>query len=209
LGLWVAALVCTCVALGTARAWRARTGVRAIPHRDVLRTDLGWYLILVGTFSVLVFWLVACSQIAIETFRYDLMAALLPCGALLVGVHRASRATTAGLVTAVLIWIGLGATDYLALAAEVRSGRWPDRRGEAITALEARGLVTLWGDFRLAHVLTFRSRERLVVAAMDRERIDEYAARARAAGGPTIRLGPCLGGEELVPTIYLCPGPTP
>lgn len=164
---------------------------------------------LVGTLSVLVFWLVACSQTAIETFRYDLMASLLPAGAILVGVHHASRATAAGLVTAVVIWIGLGATDYAALAAEIRSGRWPDRRGEAIAALEARGLVTLWGDFRLAHVLTFRSQERLVVAAVDHERIDEYAARAQAARAPTIRLGPCREGEQLVPTICLCPGPTP
>lgn len=38
---WVAALVCAGLALGAARASRARAGERAVPHPDVLPTDLG------------------------------------------------------------------------------------------------------------------------------------------------------------------------
>ena len=45
------------------------------------------------------------------------------------------------------------------------------------------------------------------MSAIDRERIDLYAERARAAGGPVLSTVACPDGEELVPTIHLCPHP--
>ena len=83
-------------------------------------------------------------------------------------------------MTALALWVVVGAGDYLALAREIGSGRYPDYRGQAVAVLEARGLTALRGEFRLAHVLTFRSQERVIVSALERERIDEYAARAGA-----------------------------
>ena len=145
------------------RRWReapATSSGDAVPMED-----FGWYLMLVGAVSILVYWLVACSQISMESFRYDLLAFLLPIGALLVGVHRASPPVTAGLVTAALLWFGIGAIDYGELAAEIRAGRWPDYRGQAVVALEARGLTVLAGEFRIAHLLSFP-----VAGAGDRER---------------------------------------
>ena len=70
-------------------------------------------------------------------------------------------------------------------------------------------MTALRGEFRLAHVLTFRSQERVIVSALERERIDEYEARA-GAGTPFLTMGQCPGsrpGEQLVPTIRLCPAP--
>ena len=202
---WVLGMSTVGLVAGGWRRWReapATSSGDAIP-----KEDFGWYLILVGAVSILVYWLVACSQISMESFRYDLLAFLLPIGALLVGVHRASPPVTAGLVTAALLWFGIGAIDYGELAAEIRAGRWPDYRGQAVIALEARGLTVLAGEFRIAHLLSFRSQERVIVSALDRERIDLYAERARAAGGPVLSTVACPDGEELVPTIHLCPRP--
>ena len=67
-------------------------------------------------------WLVACSQITLDSFRYDLLASLLPVGAVLVGVRRAAAPTQAGLVTALALWVAISAGDYLALAREIGSG---------------------------------------------------------------------------------------
>ena len=209
LGPWVLGLTLAAL-IGAGLRWRSRdAGVGAAPvDATVPGTDFGWYLVAVGAVSILVFWLVACRQITLDSFRYDLLGLLLPVGAVLVGVQRAGATTQAGLVTALALWVIVGAGDYLALAREIGSGRYPDYRGQAVAALEGRGLTALRGEFRLAHVLTFRSQERVIVSALERERIDEYEARTRA-DGPFLTMGHCPGGqrgEQLVPTILLCPG---
>ena len=67
----------------------------------------------------------------------------------------------------------------------------------------------LWGDARLAYVVSFRAQERVVVAPVTVHRIDEYAARARAANAaPFLGLAACPG-EELAPGMWLCPPPGP
>ncbi len=205
LGPWVLGMATAGLIAGGWRRWREAPPTST--GGSIPKEDFGWYLMLVGTVSILVYWLVACSQIVMESFRYDLLAFLLPIGALLVGVHRASPPVTAGLVTAALLWFGIGAIDYAELAAEIRAGRWPDYRGQAVVALEARGLTVLSGEYRIAHLLSFRSQERVIVNALERERIDLYAERAQAAGGPVLTMAACPGGETLVPTIYLCPRP--
>jgi hypothetical protein len=208
LGLWVLGLSSAALLLAMARPSDPVTGRNQPAGGPAPAIDFGWYLVAVGLLSILVYWLVACSQITLDSFRYDLLASLLPVGAVLVGVQRAAATTQAGLVTALALWVVLSAGDYLALAREIGSGRYPDYRGQAVAALEARGLTTLRGEFRLAHVLTFRSQERVIVSALERERIDEYAARAR--GSPFLTMGECPGrrpGEQLVPTIRLCPAP--
>lgn len=109
-----------------------------------------------------------------------------------------------------MLWVGLTLSDYTALAREIARGTWPDRRGEAIAALEAQGHRVLWGDYRLAYVLTFRSQERLRVAALDgAHRIDDYARAAAAREAPLVKQEECAGGRPLVPTIWLCPSPPP
>ncbi len=208
LAVWVAGL--TVAALGLAIWHRRPAGAVANGDRSVAPAgDFGWYLSATGALSILVYWLVACSQISVESIRYDLLALLVPVGAVLVGMQHAGPPGRAGLATAVVIWLGLAATDYLALAREVASGRYPDYRGQAAAALEARGITTLWGEFRLAHVLTFRAQERVIVGAINRERIELYTARARAAHGPLVTMAPCPDGrgEVLVPGINLCPPP--
>jgi hypothetical protein len=207
LGPWVLVLTMAGLVCGAFALWRlpaAARGPGTIPG-----TALPGYLVAVGVLSTLVYGFVACSQLSQATLRYDLLLLFLPAGALVAGLRLPMPPARAGLVTATLLWAGLNLSDYLALAAEIRSGRWPDRRGEAVRALEARGFTTLWGDYRLAYVLSFRSQERLKVAALAVHRVDEYARLAAAGDVPLVKQGSCVDGTEFVPGIWLCPPPAP
>ena len=200
--LTIAGLACGAFALrrlpGTAHAPGAIPG-----------TALPGYLVAVGLLSTIVYGFVACSQLTQATLRYDLLLLFLPAGALLAGLRWPVPAARAGLVTATLLWAGLNLSDYRALASEITSGHWPDNRGAAVRALEARGFDSLWGDYRLAYVLSFRSQERLKVAALTVHRVDEYARLAAARDVPLVKQGVCADGHEFVPGIWLCPPPAP
>lgn len=208
LGGWVLALTIAGLAAG-ALATRREPAVTRAGAAGIPGTALPGYLVAVGVLSTLVYGFVACSQLTQATLRYDLLALFLPPGAVLAGLRWPVPAARAGLVAATLLWVALNLSDYLALAGEIRSGRWPDRRGEALRALEARGFDTLWGDYRLAYVLSFRSQERLKVAALIVHRVDEYARLAAARDVPLVKQGVCAGGTEFVPGIWLCPPPAP
>ncbi len=211
---WVLAL--TLAGLGCGLMALRRPGVAApAPDRPLASTRripgaaLPGFLIAVGVLSSLVYGFVACSRISQATLRYDLLALFLPTGALLAGLCWPVASSRAGLVTATVLWAGLNLSDYTALSQEIRAGRWPDQRGEAARALEARGFRALWGDFRLAYVLTFRSQERLIVAPITVHRIDEYVRLAAARDVPLVKYGICAGGAEFMHGIWLCPTPSP
>jgi hypothetical protein len=205
---WVLALTIAGLAAGALATRRGpaatRAGTAGIPG-----TVFPGYLVAVGGLSTLVYGFVACSDITQATLRYDLLLLFLPSGAVLAGLRWPVPAARAGLVTATLLWAGLNLSDYLALAGEIGSGRWPDCRGEAMRALEARGFDTLWGGYRLAYVISFRSQERLKVAALTVHRVDEYARLAAARDVPLVKQGVCADGTEFVPGIWLCPTPAP
>jgi hypothetical protein len=203
LPLWVATLVLVAAAIGW-RESRRPAAIRPAAIDGAPDTALPWFLCLTGAFSIVVYWLVACSAISPDTLRYDLLALLLPAGALLAGMRTPGRAVRAGLVTATLLWAVVTADDYRALIAEAWAGRWPDARGVGTARLVDRQTAVLWGDARLAYVVSFRARERVVVAPVTVHRIDEYASRARAANASFLGMAACPG-EELAPGMWLCP----
>lgn len=212
---WALGLTLAGLAFGLAALWRGHviaSGVRddraSTPPDGVPGRALPWFLILTGLASAVVYAFVACTQITINSLRYDLLVVFVPVGALLAGLVYRAAAVRAALVTAALLWAVVMADDYRALAGEVQSGRWPDHRGALVAELEARGLHVLWGDFRLAYVVTFRSAERVVVAPTEVHRVDRYAREAAAANAPMLRQGRCAEGESLGPGYMLCRPPT-
>lgn len=206
---WVVALVAAglLAAATSMREPRPEAETSANAGRDDAVPDrwLPWFLMTSGAISTLVYGFVSCAQISPSTLRYDLLLVCVPAGAVLAGLHHRLAAVRAGLVAGMLVWIAPQADDYRALGQEVASGRWPDYRGQAVEMLEARQLTALWGDFRLANVLTFRSAERVTVASLENHRVDLYDERARAAHAPTVQTGACPAGEQLVPGVWLCP----
>lgn len=209
---WVFGLTVVSLVGGLVTAARrpvSAAGVAAAMPRAIPPGALPCYLLSVGLISIAAYWLAACAQISVDSLRYDLLALLVPVGALLAGLRAPGRAWRAGLATATVLWVMLSADDYRALTGEVRSGRWPDHRGKVMRVLLDRKLRVLWGEFRLAYVVSFRSGERIKVAATNFHRIDEYARLAADAKAPFLRQTPCAGAEELVPGYNLCPTPTP
>lgn len=105
----------------------------------------------------------ACSQVTPQSATYDLLAIYVPAGAVVSGVRWQPPTARAGLVTATGFWAWITVDDYRAL----------------------------WGEFRLAYVVSFLSQERAKVASTSFHRIDEYAALARAVpGAPILALAP-------------------
>ncbi len=205
--VWVLGLVAAGIAAGlTARQRQPQPDGQ---QDRIPGTWLPAYLLVVGAVSTLVYGFATCSNITPLTLRYNLLFVFVPAGALAAGLTSPHRSLRAGLATATIMWTMLSVGDYGALAREIRRGQWPDHRGDAVRALERRGLTTLWGDYRLSYLLSFRSQERLIVAPVDVHRIDEYARRAAARPVPLVTYNTCVGGEVLVPGIWLCPTPEP
>ena len=145
LAIWVLTLV---VVAGLA-GWHAARRAPAAPNAAEAGAPdaaLPWFLGLTALSSIVVYGLVACSAIALDTLRYDLLALLLPVGVLMAGLRTPVVWLRAGLVTATVLWTAVDADDYRALAAEVYGGRWPDHRGNGTARLEARQIGVLWGD---------------------------------------------------------------
>jgi len=175
-------------------------------HADAApATWLPWFLILSGLVSVAVYTLVSCAPITTHTLRYDLLVAFIPAGAVMAGLCHPARTLRAALLTALLVQTWPAVDDYRVLAGEIVSGRWPDPRGQAATALAARGPAAYRGDFRVADLLTFRGGERFTIAATTSARIESYVIRADAAPAGVIKVSACTGGERLADGVWLCP----
>lgn len=203
LGPWVLALTTVALLAGVA----ARRSGPAAAAAGIPAAAFAWYLVLTGGLSIAGYWLVACSQVTVASAHYDLLAIYVPVGALLAGLGLPRPTVRAGLVTATLLWAALSFDDYRALAREVANGRWPNPRGEAARALAAMGDRALWGEFRLAYVVTFLAAERVTVASTSFHRVDRYAERARAANAPILTYGPCRPeqhSETVAPGIVIC-----
>ena len=142
-----------------------------------------------------------------NTLRYDLLLIFVPVGALLAGLGAPAPAVRAALVTATLVWVTSSLGDYRALAAEVRSGRWPDSAGTGHPDARGASPHALWGEYRLAYLLSFRSQERVTVAPNDSHRIDEYATRGRGRARAVHRRRGLRPGRGTGAGIWLCPTP--
>ena len=113
---------------------------------------------------------------------------------------------TAGKKTPVLVLSALSAVDNIRQLHRYASGYEPNRIRELSDALEARGLHVAEAGYWRAYKITFLTQERLKLAAVGSQRIDEYRRLADQEGNRLLRLAerPCPGGEPVV-EHYLCP----
>ncbi|MDH4065152.1 MAG: hypothetical protein OEW19_12185, partial [Acidobacteriota bacterium] len=205
LGPWVAGL--TAVGLG-AGAWhwltaRRQTHGTGLPVRPT--SHLGGYLVLVGLISTLVYGFATCSDIKVETLRYNLLGVMIPVGALVMALQVGrAPAVRAGIGAAVVLWCALNASDVLALTRESAQAPFPDRRQALADELERRGVTVAWSRYGTAYHVTFLSRERVRISANDFSRIKSYFDEASASGAPTIVETRCEGGDPIQPGLFLC-----
>ena len=201
LGAWVAALTVAGLASG---AWHWWTRRPALPGGEP--PHLGGYLVLVGGISTVVYGFATCSDIRVETLRYNLLGIMVPIGAVTMALQTWPQAAVrAGFGAAVALWCALNTADVVALTREYQRARQPvDQRQAVADALVARGIVSAQAPFRTAYHVTFLAQERVRVAATDVSRIHAYVVEVGRTFGPTIADGACAGGEPLPSGQFLC-----
>ena len=222
LGVWVGALTLIGLASGTwhwlsvrGRMAPATAGLPDDP-RDARITGMadvapagmahiGGYLVLVGLISTIVYGFATCSDIKVETMRYNLLGVFVPVGALVMALQTwRLPAARAGVAAAVALWCVLNTADIVALAQEYRSHPPADQRQALADDLERRGVTIARSLFRTAYHVTFLAQERVRVSASDFARIRSYVDEARAAQAPTLSGQPCADGEALPSGVFLC-----
>ena len=159
---------------------------------------IGGYLVLVGLISTVVYGFATCSEIKVETLRYNLLGVLIPVGALVMALQTwAHPAVRAGLGAAVALWCALNTGDVVALTQEYRThppldhatgrGRRPrtSRRADSVVAL------------RDAYHITFLTQERVRVSANDFARIRSgTSTRPDRRRRRTLAEQPCANGRS-------------
>jgi hypothetical protein len=168
---------------------------------------VGAYYVLIGLTSLAVYGLIACARVSVESLRYDLLVVFVPVGALALGLRwTRNLPLAAGLGAAAVLASLLNLGDMLALGAEVRAGGRPDHRREAAATLDALGIHSMWGEFRIAYPVAFYTEERVRPAATGFHKIDAYAEEAKRSPGQVLQTVPCrTPGHQIAPTIFLCP----
>jgi hypothetical protein len=100
------------------------------------------------------------------------------------------------------------AVPQIRFIAEYASGRAPvPLKHELVRALQRQGVHYARADYWLAYYIDFLSRERIIVASDDPQRILLYDRIVSQHAAEAIRLSrrPCNGGTLLVPGVYECP----
>jgi hypothetical protein len=203
LGLWVGVLTLIGLASGTWH-WFARRRRAPTATLDDM-THIGGYLVLVGVTSTLVYGLATCSDIKVETMRYNLLGVFLPVGALVMALQAWTIPTVrAGLGAAVALWCAVNTADVIALTREYLTRPPVDQRQAVADELERRGVTISSSRFRNAYHITFLARERVRVSATDFSRIQLYVEEATRLNAPTLAEQPCADGEPLPSGMFLC-----
>jgi hypothetical protein len=164
-----------------------------------------WYVLGVGVVAAALF--VIARPITDTTHRYFLLALFIPVSLTAAWLAlEPTRAVRAAIVVAVLGWSALSAVDNVRQLYRYASGYEPNKIRELSDALEARGLHVAEAGYWRAYKITFLTQERLKLAAVGSQRIDEYRRLADHEGSRLLRLAerPCPGGEPVV-EHYLCP----
>jgi hypothetical protein len=166
---------------------------------------VGGYLVLVGLISTVVYGFATCSDIKVETMRYNLLGVFIPVGALVMALQTwPFPVVRAGLGAAVALWCAVNTGDVVALAREYRTRPPIDQRQAVAAELERRGVTISWSRFRNAYHITFLAQERVRVSANDFARIRSYFDEASLAQAPTLAEQPCADGAALAAGMYLC-----
>ena len=161
------------------------------------------YIALVGLAAALVPAVARCGAV-IE--RYVLLALFLIPGiiALYLAVERNTKLRTI-IVSVVLLWAAANTVDYVRYARD-RYGSPPDSRQVLADYLVSNGIRFAIGDYWTAYNVTFRSREKVIMASSDFIRIRQYQdiVSRRRSDAVRVTRRPCEGGQE-VAGYHVCP----
>jgi hypothetical protein len=183
-----------------------RSVVEAV--RDgIARAPFAWYLLGTGLVAVASF--IAAKPVLSGYSRYAVLGLLTPIGVtaaiLALEPHPGVRRTAVVLVAA---WAVLAVTDDVTVLRATMRQPPPNPIRELADTLIARQIPVAAGGYWDAYITTFVAQERVLVAANDFVRIQEYqnALADHIRDARIVSLRPCAGGER-VARWYLCSFP--
>ena len=165
------------------------------------------YLVLTATLSVAGYLVGRCGGIDFYTMRYELLSVL---GAVGLGGWYLSRETSRPIR---ILWtaccgavFATAAFAHGRLLAEYLTRPPIGAKHELILALESRGVRYAYADYWTAYYVTFRTRERVLVASTEvvKVRTHNNEVDAHRAEAILISRRPCEGGEPLTPAFWAC-----
>ena len=203
---WLWPVLGPAFALGAARLVWLAVRRRLRPWQPPL--EFSSYLILVGLQAVLVYAVVRCGQLGPAEMRYSLLGAFAAVGltaALL--TLETSRLWRAGVVAMVLVWGSVTATAHARLAAQYAFDTPVNARRVLADTLLQRGVKFAYADFWEAYIVSFLTKEQVIVATTSYVFIDEYQwiADRRSDEAVIISRHNCPGGTEIADWLYICP----
>jgi hypothetical protein len=198
---WLPLLVVLLAAAGIARAAISRQDPRPAPRFAV-------YLVLVGAFSSAGYVFGRCGEVSFYAMRYELLSILAIAG--IVGWFLRGpvpRPLMIAWSTVFAAWLAILAVPHLRLAAEYATHPPIPAKRQLIRVLENRGVRYGTADYWIAYYVDFMTRERIILASDEPQRIKTYNALVAEHAGEAIRLSRrrCEGGILLIPGVYQCP----
>jgi hypothetical protein len=195
---WLPAVVVLIAISGIVMAWRTP---RPAPCFSI-------YLVLVGVLSAAGYVLGRCGEIHLTGMRYDLLSVLGIVG--LSGWFLAwnpPRPLAAAWTAALVGWLAVVAVPHVQLVREYATAPPTPAKRQLIGVLESRGVRYGTADYWIAYYVSFLTRERIILAATDVQRIRTYNTMVEAHAGEAVHLSRrrCENGIILIPGVYQCP----
>jgi hypothetical protein len=166
------------------------------------------YLVLAGVFSVTGYLFGRCGEINFYSMRYELLSLLAIVGlaAWFLSAHPPAVLRAVWTI-AFAAWIALLAVPHVRFAAEYVTRPPIPAKHQLIRALEAQGVRYGRADYWLAYYIDFLTRERMIFAADEPQRILLYNRIVSEHAAEAVRLSrrPCDGGTPLIAGVYRCP----
>jgi hypothetical protein len=179
--------------LGQERRWR--------PEYDSCA-----YLALVGALSLAGFSTLRCG--APSAMRYELLSIIgvTGLGAWYLCAERVRPLAAAWMALVIAFTLPAG-YSHARLWAEYLTDKPVAAKMMIIRGLQAQGVRYASADYWLAYYITFMTRERIIVASEDFERISSYRhlVDAHASEGVRVLRRRCEGGRQLFANVYACP----
>jgi hypothetical protein len=165
------------------------------------------YLVLAGIFSIAGYLFGRCGEVNFYSMRYELLSLLAIVGLAAWFLHARPPAWLRvpwGIVFAG--WMTVLALPQIRFVVEYATRPPVPAKHQLIRALEAQDVRFGTADYWLAYYIDFLTRERMIFASDQPQRILMYNRIVAEHASEAVRLSrrPCEGGTVLVPGVYRC-----
>lgn len=168
---------------------------------------LAQYLVVVGVLSVAGYLFGRCGEVSFYSARYEMLSLLTIVGLTAWFLSVRPPVVLLGAWTIVYAaWMAVIVVPHVRLGVEYATHPPVAAKHQLVRALEVRGIRYGRADYWLAYYVDFVTRERIILAADEPQRILLYNRIVSEHAAEAVRLSrrACDGGSQLVPGVYVC-----